>query len=241
MATWCAQDSVRKCTRWRGGQEARGGGGLIREILTDPPYGVAYVESKQQFNETLMDKKIVEGDQLQTEAEYEAFTRAWIEAVIPYLDKYNTVYIFNSDLMMCALRHAMKAVGIYYSQTLIWVKNSVVIGRKDYLPQHELVAYGWHGRHKMERSKAKSVMFHAKPSSSKLHPTMKPVGLMRKLILNSTKMGETIYDPFGGSGSTLIACEHTSRVCYMIEIDPGYVATVIQRWEILTGKEAVKL
>jgi DNA modification methylase len=90
----------------------------------------------------------------------------------------------------------------------------------------------------MERSKAKSVIFYPKPAKSKLHPTMKPIGLLRKLILNSTKMGELIYDPFGGSGSTLIACEHTRRKCAMIELDPEYVATTIQRWEMITGQEA---
>jgi DNA modification methylase len=90
----------------------------------------------------------------------------------------------------------------------------------------------------MERSKAKSVIFYPRPSKSKLHPTMKPVGLLRKLILNSTKMGETVYDPFGGSGSTLIACEHTRRKCAMIEKDPEYVSTIIQRWETITKKEA---
>lgn len=92
----------------------------------------------------------------------------------------------------------------------------------------------------MERSKAKSVIFCPKPARSKLHPTMKPVQLLRQLIGNSTKIGDTVYDPFGGSGSTLIACEHYQRKCLMIEIDPDHVSTTIQRWEILTGREAAK-
>lgn len=217
----------------------------IREILTDPPYGVAYVENKAHFKETihanLSNTTVIQGDSLQTDEEYAEFTKKWLETAVPYLADYNTAYIFNSDIMICALRKGMKDAEFYYSQMIIWIKNTIVVGRKDYLPQHEIIAYGWHGRHKMERSKAKSLMFFPKPHRSKLHPTMKPVGLLRQLILNSTKMGELIYDPFGGSGSTLIACEHTGRKCAMTELAPEYVATTIQRWELLTGKEAVKL
>jgi DNA modification methylase len=103
---------------------------------------------------------------------------------------------------------------------------------------HEVIAYGWMGRHKMVRGKAKSVIFHPKPARSKLHPTMKPPGLLRKLIPNSTNVGETIYDPFGGSGSTLIASEHLQRKCVMIELDEEYAKTIIKRWEKLTGEKA---
>ena len=159
----------------------------------------------------------------------------WLDAVKEKLDHYNTCYIFNSDLMFCALRDGLKRAGFYYSQMVIWVKNTVVIGRKDFLPMHELIAYGWYGRHKVERSKAKSVIFHPKPASSKLHPTMKPVGLLRKILPNSTKVGEWVYDPFGGSGSTLMACEHLKRKCIMVELDPLYVSIIIERWEKLTG------
>jgi DNA modification methylase len=218
------------------------GGGIIREILTDPPYGVAYVENKAHFKEqigaNLSNTTVIQGDEIQSEEKYAEFTKKWLEVAIPYLSSYNTSYIFNSDLMICALRQGMKQAGYYYSQMIIWVKNVMVIGRKDYAPQHELIVYGWHGRHKMERAKGKSVIFYPKPHRSVLHPTMKPIGLLRQLILNSTKMGELIYDPFGGSGSTLIASEHTGRKCAMVELEPEYVATTIQRWEMLTGQEA---
>lgn len=217
----------------------------IREILTDPPYGVAYVENKAHFKETiganLSNTTIIQGDQIQTEKEYAEFTRKWLAVAVPHLDRYNTVYIFNSDVMFCALKSGMRAADVYFSQLIIWIKNNLIVGRKDYLPQHELIAYGWHGRHKMERSKAKSIIFYPKPHRSKLHPTMKPVGLLRKFIVNSTKIGEWIFDPFGGSGSTLLACEHTGRKCAMVELDPEYVATTIQRWETLTGLEAKKI
>jgi site-specific DNA-methyltransferase (adenine-specific) len=121
---------------------------------------------------------------------------------------------------------------------IIWIKQSAVVGRKDYLTQHELCVYGWYGKHKMEHPKGKSIIFHPRPSSSRLHPTMKPVALIRRLILDATKIGDIVYDPFGGSGTTLIACEQTKRRCLMIELDPEYCVTIIKRWEILTGKKA---
>lgn len=212
----------------------------VRCVLTDPPYGVAYVEGKRDFAK-MDDFKEIAGDQLQTDSEYQKFTKEWLEAIVPHLESYNAAYIFNSDLMYPSLRLGMDAAGFYYSQGLIWIKNSVVIGRKDYLPMHELIAYGWHGRHKFERPKAKSIILYPKPARSKLHPTMKPPGLLRKLIPNSTKVGEWVYDPFGGSGSTLVACEHLKRRCVMIELDPSYVSTIIARWEKLTKKQAQQI
>ena len=218
----------------------------IRAVIADPPYGVAYVENKDWVGlrgasmvNTIKGRKKIAGDQLQTEQEYADFTRKWIEAVKPNLAPKNSFYIFNSDWMICALREGMKSAGLYYSQLIIWVKNSIVLGRKDYNPQHELIAYGWYGTHKFERGKAKSVLFCPKPVKAKLHPTMKPVELLRKLIANSTKTGEWVYDPFLGSGSTLIACEHLGRRCLGIELDEGYVRTAVARWEKLTGLTAV--
>jgi len=213
------------------------GDDTVRMILTDPPYGVAYVESKAGMAKLGKEKPIA-NDQFQTNEEYERFTVAWLDAVKGKLASHNTFYIFNSDLMYCALRHAIEKAGYFYSQMIVWVKSAPVMGRKDYLPQSELIAYGWMGRHKRERSKGKGVIFHAKPSASRLHPTMKPPGLLRKLLLDSTKIGETVYDPFGGSGSTLVACEHTQRRCLMVEMDPEYAKTIVRRWETLTGNKA---
>jgi DNA modification methylase len=214
----------------------------IRAIVSDPPYGVAYVEGKKDFNKlgVSVDKAIT-GDHLQTDEEYASFTRTWLESVKSHLESYNAYYIFNSDSMYPALRQGIKEAGFYYSQGLIWIKNTSVLGRKDYLLMHELIAYGWCGRHKMERLKAKSVIVYPKPAKSKLHPTQKPVGLLRKLIPNSTKIGECIYDPFLGSGSTAVACEHLGRRCLGIDIEPAYIATVIARLKKLTGQKAQKL
>lgn len=209
----------------------------VRCVLTDPPYGVAYVENKDWLglkgSEAQHFKKHVkiQGDQLQTDEEYSGFTKEWIECVKPFLTEKNSLYIFNSDLMICGLRKGMRDAGIYYSQLIIWIKNHIVLGRKDYNPQHELIAYGWYGRHKFERSKDKSIIFHAKLFRAKLYPTMKPVGLLRKLLLNSTKTKDWVYDPFGGSGSTLIACEQTGRRCLMIELDPAYCEVIKERYK----------
>ena len=137
--------------------------------------------------------------------------------------------------MLFALRDGMQNAGFKFTQLLIWIKNHAVVGRMDYLPQHELIAYGWHGAHIFHKSKDKSILFHPKPNKSKLHPTMKPVSLLRQLILNSTKIGDVIYEPFGGSGSTLIACEQTKRNCLCIEIDPEYCQIIVDRYEKVTG------
>lgn len=219
----------------------------IRAVVCDPPYAVAYVENKDwaglrgsQAAHFASHKKIA-GDERQSEEQYAGFTRKWIEAVAPHLAPKNSFYIFNSDLMVCALRTGMGQAGLYFSQLIIWIKNGIVLGRKDYNPQHELIAYGWRGAHSFERSKAKSVIFCPKPARSELHPTMKPVELLRKLIANSTRIGEWVYDPFLGSGSTLIACEHLGRRCIGIEIDGEYIETAKARWEKLTGRKAERM
>lgn len=214
----------------------------IQLILTDPPYGVAYVEGKAGLGGKLAARKVIANDHEQSEPEYRDFTRRWIAAAKPCLASKNAVYIFNSDKMLFALREGMREAGCRFSQLLIWMKSHAVMGRLDYLPQHELVAYGWVGTHEFRKAKDKSILFHPKPSKSPLlHPTMKPVGLLRRLVLNSSDTGGIVYDPFGGSGSTLIACEQTRRRGLMIEIDPEYCAVIIARWEKLTGKKAERI
>ncbi len=208
--------------------------GGIHLLLTDPPYAIDYAESKRGIGKIAKDKDIA-NDGFMSDAEYVTFTKRWLAPVLPQLTKKNSVYIFNSDKMIFALRDGCVEAGLKVAQLIIWVKDKAIIGRLDYLPQHELILYGWKGTHDFKRGKDKSVVFHPKPQQSKLHPTMKPIGLLRRLILNSTKVGDTVYDPFGGSGSTLIACEHTKRKCIMVEMDPEYCETIIRRWLTLTG------
>lgn len=210
-------------------------------ILSDPPFGVAYVESKSGFKQKLGCEKIIANDHIQSEEEYETFSIGWLNNIKPYLAKKNSVYIFNSDRMIFALRNAMLKTGYKFAQLLIWVKSHAVVGRLDYLPQHELIAYGWFGTHDFKRGKDKSVLFYPKPNKSKLHSTMKPVGLLRNIILNSTKINDWIFDGFLGSGSTLIACEHTKRRCLGVELDTIHCQTIIKRWELLSGLTAKKL
>ncbi|OGG49287.1 hypothetical protein A2704_01145 [Candidatus Kaiserbacteria bacterium RIFCSPHIGHO2_01_FULL_54_36b] len=205
-------------------------------VLTDPPYAVDYVESKRGLQEVSVGKDIA-NDGHMTDNEYTAFSKAWLGPTLPHLAQKNSVYVFNSDKMVFALRQAFVELGMKTAQLLIWVKSQPVMGRLDYLPQHELILYGWYGTHEFHRGKDKSVMFAPKPARSALHPTMKPVSLLRRLILNSTKVGGVVYDAFGGSGSTLIACEHTKRTCIMVEMDPEYCTVIVERWKKLTDHE----
>jgi DNA modification methylase len=203
-------------------------------LLTDPPYGVSYTESKAGFAEPSNDKTIA-NDDIDKDAAYKQFTTAWLKALKPHLADKNSVYIFNSDKMVFALRKALLTTDFTLSQLLVWAKTSSVIGRLDYLPQHELIAYGWHGTHRFEKSQDKSVLVHPKPNKSNLHPTMKLVELLSRLILNSTQVSDVVCDPFGGSGSTLIACEQTKRRCLMVESDSEYCQTIVERYEKLSA------
>jgi len=209
----------------------------MNAVITDPPYGVMVVESKAGIS-PLKAHRAIANDDITSEPEYTAFTKDWLMPIVPRLSKKNSIYIFNADKMLFALKAGMDGARIRFSQLVIWIKNHAIVGRKDYLPQHELIIFGWYGTHTFRRSKDKSVIFYPKPSKSTLHPTMKPVGLIRRLILNSTEIGEAIYDPCGGSGTTLIACEETKRRCFMVEQDEEHCRTIIRRWERLTKRKA---
>ena len=209
----------------------------IKAVICDPPYGVAVAESKEGFR-TLSKNKAIVNDQLQTDDEYQTFTKDWINAVTPHLERKNSFYIFNSDKMVFALREGMVEAGMKFAQLLIWVKTHAVIGRMDYAPQHELIAYGWFGVHEFVKSKDKSVLICPRPNKSSMHPTTKPLDLIRRLILNSTRIGDVVFDGFLGSGTTLLACEQTKRVCIGVELDPEYCQTIIARFEKLSGIKA---
>ncbi len=209
----------------------------IQIILLDPPYSVAVVESKQWLKAKDRHKTIVNDGYVSDET-YQTFTENWLSAIKPHLAPKNSLYIFNSDKMMLPTIQALKSTGGKFAQLLIWAKTQAVVGRLDYLPQHELIIYGWYGTHKFHKSKDKSILVYPKPSSSKLHPTMKPVGLLRRLILNSSSVGDVVYDGFVGSGSVLLACEQTNRRCLAVELDPEYCQVVIDRWQNLTGLKA---
>lgn len=216
------------------------GNNKIDVILLDPPYSVAVVQSKRWLNPNSQHKAI-SNDGLVSDEAYQSFTEGWLRAVKSHLAAKNTVYIFNSDKMLLPTIQALRASGGKFAQLLIWAKTQAVVGRLDYLPQHELIIYGWFGTHKFHKSKDKSILVCPKPSKSRQHPTMKPIPLLRRLILNSSGIGDNVYDGFVGSGSSLLACEQTKRRCLAIELDPEYCTTTIDRWQRLTGKKAVKL
>jgi len=209
----------------------------INLVCCDPPYAVAVTESKRGFSQLSKDK-VVANDHLQSDSEYRTFSREWLEAVAPFLARHNSYYVFNADKMAWALREGMLDAGYKVSQLLVWVKSQAVLGRLDYAPQHELILYGWRGIHTFRRTQDKSVLFCPRPAKSAFHPTTKPVSLIRRLILNSTKINDVVYDGFLGSGTTLLACEQTKRRCLAVELDPEYCRTIIQRWEHLTNLKA---
>jgi DNA modification methylase len=213
----------------------------IKVILTDVPYGVDFVQSKKGFIKSTTEHKDIANDHFQSDEDFGEFTTKWIEPIKAKLTLKNSFYIFNSDKMMFPMRAALLRSGFKLSQLLVWVKTGAVIGRLDYLPQHELIAYGWFGRHEFLKSKDKSVLISPKTKKNSLHPTMKPISILRRIILNSSRINDCVYDPFGGSGSTLIACEQTKRSCRMVELDPHYCQVIIDRWEKLAGHKAKKL
>lgn len=207
----------------------------VRQILTDPPYGIDYVASKKERAGQKKRHADITNDHLQSDKEYRAFTRKWLEAVKPRLTPKNIFYVFNADKMVFALREGMLDAGFRLNQLLIWVKTQPIAGRLDHHPQHELIAFGWHGTHERIRCSDRTVLIHPKPHRSTLHPTCKPVALLRRLVLNGTRIGDVVYDPFLGSGSTLLACEQTGRRCIGIELSPQYCKVVCERFTKLTG------
>ena len=131
-----------------------------------------------------------------------------------------------------------------WRQTLVWVKDSMVLGHSDYHYRHEPIFYGWKpGKaHKtLPDRKQTTVWEFDRPKASREHPTMKPVAMFAKMLENSTAAGSVVYEPFCGSGTTLIAAEQLNRKCYGMEISPQYCDVIIQRWEKFTGKKSKRI
>ncbi|MCX6810506.1 MAG: site-specific DNA-methyltransferase [Candidatus Berkelbacteria bacterium] len=213
----------------------------IKVLLVDPPYGIQVSQARNSFVKTKTQHRDIINDQFQSDEEYAKFTKDWLDAVKPHLEKKNSAYIFNSDKMIFALREGFLEAGFKFSQLIVWVKSHAVIGRLNYLPAHELVLYGWLGTHEFKKSPDKSVLFYPRPSKSNLHPTQKPIPLLRNLILNSSSVGDVIFDSFLGSGSTILAAEQTKRISMGVELDPEYCRVIIERFEKTFGIKAVKI
>ncbi len=204
-------------------------------LITDPPYGVDYSgknEFLNKFDKGNLIQKPIDNDAI---TDYRQFFSAFM-GLAP-LAEYNTVYIFMSSKELHSLRLALDDCGYSWGDYLVWVKNNHVLGRKDYNAKHEFIVYGWKGKHKFYGGFSTTVLEFDRPLRSDLHPTMKPIPLLSKLINDGSPAKGKIYDPFGGSGSTLIACEQLNRTCYMMEIDPVYCDVIVQRYINLKGHD----
>ena len=215
-------------------------------LLTDPPYGVSYA-SKNEFLNALDEgnrvQTAIENDHKKPE-EMSAFWVATFTTVREHMRPGASYYVTGpqgGDLLLLLL--ALKEGGFPLRHMLVWAKNNHVLGRSDYHYKHEPIIYGWvEGAHTFYGGHSETSLWSIdKPHKSDLHPTMKPVALFAKAVENSTKSGETVLDPFLGSGTTLIACEQLGRTCYGMEISPQYCQVIIDRWEKLTGQKAEKI
>jgi len=209
-------------------------------VLTDPPYGVDYSAKNEFLNK--LDKgncvqKDIENDNI---TDYLQFFTDMFESIKTVINDYNTLYVFMSGAELHNLRIALEKTEGKWSDYLVWVKNNHVLGRKDYNAKLEFCMYGWFNHHKFYGEFNTNVLEFDKPLKNDLHPTMKPIPLLAKLIQDGTKENMNVLDLFGGSGSTLIACEQTQRNCYMMELDPEYCQVIINRWEEYTGQRAVQ-
>ena len=209
-------------------------GGLIDLLVTDPPYNVAY-EGKTE------DALTIQNDDM-SDQEFRQFLRDVYSAADSVMRPGAAFYIWHADIEGYNFRGAAHDIGWQVRQCLIWNKNSMVLGRQDYHWKHEPCLYGWKAGAAhywgSDRSQTTVLDFN-RPNRNGEHPTMKPVDLIEYQIKNSSKRGDLVLDLFGGSGTTLIACDNTGRVARMMELDPKYVDVIVNRWQNLTGKQAV--
>lgn len=216
-------------------------------VFLDPPYGVDYASKNKALNALGQGNRIhrpINGDAQSPDKMYILWISVFklLQAVCVDGFSYYVCSPQGGELMMMMIM-ALRDAGLQVKHTIIWVKNHLVLGRSDYHYRHEPILYGWgKGTHKFYGGRNKnSVWEFDKPITSRLHPTMKPIALISEAIKNSSKRCDIVLDLFGGSGSTLIACEQTNRKCRMMEIDPLYCQVIIIRWETITGKKATKL
>lgn len=212
------------------------GGEQADMLLTDPPYNVNY-EGKTK------DKLKIKNDQMENDNFRQFLTDAFSNADI-VMKPGAVFYIWHADKEGYNFRGACFDAGWTVRQCLIWNKNSMVMGRQDYQWKHEPCLYGWKegaGHLWASDRKQTTVINFDKPTRNDMHPTMKPIPLFDYQIKNNTKGGDVVLDLFGGSGTTIMACEQNGRRGYCMEYDPRYVDVIINRWEKFTGEKAVLL
>lgn len=203
-------------------------------LLTDPPYNVDYVgktsEALKIKNDNMSDNQFYE------------FLKKVFENMYSVTKEGASIYVFHADTEGLNFRKAFKDAGYKLAECLIWKKDCFVMGRQDYQWQHEPILYGWKegaAHHFINDRTQSTILEFDRPRQSSLHPTMKPIDLVARLLKNSSKENDKILDLFGGSGSTIIAAEQLNRNCYTMELDPKYCDVIVKRWESLTNKEAI--
>ena len=202
-------------------------------IVTDPPYNVNY-EGKTGDNLKIMN------DNMENNQFYSFLESAFINLYESIKDG-GSIYVFHADTEGLNFRKAMMSSGFKLAECLVWVKNAFVMGRQDYHWKHEPVLYGWKpgASHYFINDRSQStVLEFDKPIRNEEHPTMKPIDLIAYLINNSSKKDEIVLDLFGGSGTTMIACEQTNRKAFIMELDPRYCDVIVDRWEKFTNQKA---
>jgi DNA modification methylase len=210
-------------------------GQLADMTFTDPPYNVDYANSPK---DKLRSKhRPILNDNLGSA--FEAFLRDACANILRVTK--GAVYVCMSSSELHTLQRAFTAAGGKWSTFVIWAKQTFTLGRADYQRQYEPICYGWRDGHDHYWCGARDqgdVWFVDKPARNDLHPTMKPVALVERGIRNSSKTRDIVLDLFGGSGTTLIACEKAGRQARLIELDPKYCDVIIQRWQAWTGEQA---
>lgn len=199
-------------------------------LLTDPPYGVSFKSSSGLT---------IKNDSMKNE-EFYNFLKASFDAVVEHMEKGGVGYVFHADTEGINFRKAFVDAGFHLAGCCIWVKDSLVLGRSDYQWQHEPVLYGFlqNGSHPWFSDRKQTTIWNfKKPKRNENHPTSKPLDLLGYPIGNSTQENAIVVDTFGGSGSTMMACEQLNRVCYMMELDPKYASVILRRYVEDTGDE----
>ncbi len=191
-------------------------------IVTDPPYGVSFKSSSGLT---------IQNDSMKNE-EFYNFLQASFFNMASHLEKGGAAYVFHADTEGLNFRKAFIDAGFHLAGVCIWVKNSLVLGRSDYQWQHEPVLYGFlqNGKHPWYSDRKQTTIWnYDKPKRNANHPTSKPLDLLGYPICNSSQENAIVIDTFGGSGSTMMACEQTNRTCYMCELDEKYASVILRR------------
>ncbi len=209
----------------------------VAMVFTDPPYNVNYANSAK---DKLRGKdRAILNDNLG-----DGFYDFLLAALTPMLARCDgAIYLAMSSSELDALQAAFRAAGGHWSTFIIWAKHTFTLGRADYQRQYEPILYGWPEgaeRHWCGDRDQSDVWQIKKPQKNDLHPTMKPVELVERALRNSSRPGAVVLDPFGGSGTTLIAAEKSGRVARVMELDPKYADVIVRRWEDFTGKKAIR-